>query len=505
MVIGGEEALQCRADIGAVKLFRVSVLDGKQAVIEEVHVALDVRPCCKVLTGLFAAATDGKDRLCIIGVCVQELTECGVKLPRPCACLPENFFRRHAGNHILADIVQLVEVEQASRRAHLLDIEGELGIGLVRVLCVPLLVVGVEQGHDILANAGGGVAHAAVVIHIRAHIALGEFLLVAVFVKSHDLRNVQILRQTETEIAEQHQVLGKARKPLLAADDVRSSHQMVVHRVGEVIGGNAVALEQDKIFVVFGNLQLALNQVGEGDFLFGIAVRKQAQDKRVAVLQMCLDFLRGKLPLLCLFLGAVVALVFPVAGFDLRLLVERIQRFQFLFGRKNRVGKPAFHKILCKNVVNRSARTLLVRTVSAVIGYFSVPVENRALVKMNSVVRQCADQTLRRSGHFALCVGIFNPQIEHAARLVRQTFSDGGGEQTAEVHKARGARSKTGHFRAFWEIPRRIFRLHIRRCFGYVREQQFRQCFKIHGSDFLFLHLVIPIAASASPSLADSP
>ena len=39
-------------------------------------------------------------------------------------------------------------------------------------------------------------------------------------------------------------VLGQRRDPLLGADDVGDPHQVVVHHVGEVVGGEAVGLEQ---------------------------------------------------------------------------------------------------------------------------------------------------------------------------------------------------------------------------------------------------------------------
>ena len=46
------------------------------------------------------------------------------------------------------------------------------------------------------------------------------------------------------------------------------THQMIVHCVGEVIGGNAVRLQQNMIHVVFGNGQLALDQIIELELIF---------------------------------------------------------------------------------------------------------------------------------------------------------------------------------------------------------------------------------------------
>ena len=102
---------------------------------------------------------------------------------------------------------------------------------------------------------------------------------------------MQIFRQSEAEITEELDVLCHARQPFLAAYDVRRAHKVVVHSVCKVICRYTVALEQHEILVVFGDLELALDKIGKGRFLFGVAVGKNAQHEPVARGKITLNIL----------------------------------------------------------------------------------------------------------------------------------------------------------------------------------------------------------------------
>ena len=54
----------------------------------------------------------------------------------------------------------------------------------------------------------------------------------------HEDRRLPAERLVEPE------VLGRGRDPLLGADDVGDAHEVVVDDVGQVVGGQAVALEE---------------------------------------------------------------------------------------------------------------------------------------------------------------------------------------------------------------------------------------------------------------------
>ena len=76
---------------------------------------------------------------------------------------------------------------------------------------MPFLIIGVEQGENVLPDTAGIVAHAAVVVHLRPHIPLGDFLLVAVLIHFQDLRGMKVFRHSESEILEELDVLRQTR------------------------------------------------------------------------------------------------------------------------------------------------------------------------------------------------------------------------------------------------------------------------------------------------------
>ena len=43
------------------------------------------------------------------------------------------------------------------------------------------------------------------------------------------------------------------------------AHEMIVHRMGEVVGRDAVCFQQDDVLRVFRHFDLALDQIIEGD------------------------------------------------------------------------------------------------------------------------------------------------------------------------------------------------------------------------------------------------
>jgi len=51
-------------------------------------------------------------------------------------------------------------------------------------------------------------------------------------------------RHFPAKILVQQLVLGRRVNPLLATNDMGNAHQMIVHHIGEVIGGHAIRLQQ---------------------------------------------------------------------------------------------------------------------------------------------------------------------------------------------------------------------------------------------------------------------
>ena len=63
---------------------------------------------------------------------------------------------------------------------------------------------------------------------------------------------------------------------------MRRAHQVVVHRVGEMVGGDAVGFQQDLINVVFRDGQRALDQIVVLELVFNGAGGAEAQHPRLA-------------------------------------------------------------------------------------------------------------------------------------------------------------------------------------------------------------------------------
>ena len=93
---------------------------------------------------------------------------------------------------------------------------------------------------------------------------------------------------------------------------------------------------------------------------------------------------------------------------------------------------------------------------------------------MQSVFRKRADKRFRRALDFALRVGILDPEIEYAARLMREPLVDHRAVNPAEMDKARGARRKARHLSALRQIPPRIVFFDVLRRQNDVGKQQTR-------------------------------
>ena len=137
---------------------------------------------------------------------------------------------------------------------------------------MPFLEVGVKKCEEVFPYALCSISHFAVVVHLRAHITLGQLFLAAVFVELENLRGMEILRHFESEIAEQLDVLGKAREPVLSADNVSRFHEVVVDCMGKVVCRNAVGFEKHEVLVVFRNFKVSFDKVGEFRLLLRVAV-----------------------------------------------------------------------------------------------------------------------------------------------------------------------------------------------------------------------------------------
>ena len=153
----------------------------------------------------------------------------------------EQLLRRQAPHVLPVQPLQLLDVEDGPAERDALERE-RLHELLEREL---LALVGHRPAHEgeVVEHRLREVARAPVEVEADRVLALRDLRAVGVAQE----RQVAEDRLLPAEAPVELHVLGQRGEPLLGPDDVRDAHQVVVHHVGEVVGGEAVALQQDLV------------------------------------------------------------------------------------------------------------------------------------------------------------------------------------------------------------------------------------------------------------------
>ena len=170
---------------------------------------------------------------------------------------------------------QLHEIEHRPAQAHAIERERRHHLGERELLAVARD----RPAHraEVVEQRLGQEAGVAVVVERDRVLALRDLRLVGVAQQRH----VHPLRRLPAERLVELHVLGRRRQPLLGADHVRDLHQVIVDDVGEVVGREAVGLEQDLVVDLrVLELHLAAQAIDEHD-LAG-ARHRQPHDERLA-------------------------------------------------------------------------------------------------------------------------------------------------------------------------------------------------------------------------------
>ena len=157
-------------------------------------------------------------------------------------------------------------------------------------------------------------------------------------------------RHLPLERAIELHVLGERRQPLLGADHVGDAHQVVVHHVGQVVGGIAVALEQDLV-VHLGTLEADVTPQRVADDHRVVARHGQAHHVGLA----------GRAPRAGLF-GRKRSAAPVVAGGELLLPLLGAQRLQPLRRAEAEIGAAPAQQLLRVLPVDLGALALTVGT-----------------------------------------------------------------------------------------------------------------------------------------------
>ena len=278
---------------------------------------------------------------------------------------------------------------------------------------------------------------------------------------------MDVLGKLKAQGLEQLNMEGQGGQPLVSPDHVGGAHQVVVHGVGKVIGGDAVGLQQHVVHVVFGDGQLALYQVVKLELVLDGAGGAEPQHPGVTGGKLGADVLHGPVPpdgVITVVAGGLFIglLLFPHGG-------------ELLLGAEAGVGLALRYQFLGEHMVDARPLPLAVGAVSP-----KVPIDGGTLVKVDVVVLQGVDEHLYRSGDLPLGIGILHPEEENAAGLVGHPLGDHALDQVAQVDKACGGGGHPGHHGPFRQVSLGEALLQLLGGGGHIGKQQLGQCFIIH-------------------------
>ena len=231
------------------------------------------------------------------------------------------------------------------------------------------------------------------------------------------------------------------RQPFLSADDLGDFHQVVVHYVGEVVGGELIGPLPEH-FVVQGvgvHFHVAANEVVH--FYHAVYGHFEADGPVGGAIKEPLDFLfRQRKGIAQTAAGGGVVHEGFLAGFG--LLAPGIQ----LFGRvKGIVCPAALYQLLCILPINGATLALPIRRMgmsfTRLLHHF--PVLVHAFVRNNTAPRKCLNDILFRSRHKAMGVRVLDTDDEVSTFLLGIEVVVQGRTHAAHMERAGGRRSKS--------------------------------------------------------------
>ncbi|MNE44538.1 hypothetical protein D3C80_1387700 [compost metagenome] len=138
------------------------------------------------------------------------------------------------------DVGQLVEVEAGRRLADARQVEPFDGLFVAEQL---MITVGPAQARQIVAHGLRQIAHLGVFMHRLRAVALAELGAI----RSMDQRDVGEGRTGPAKRVIDQALTSGVVQVIVAANDVRNAHVMVVHHHGQVVGRGAVRADDDQI------------------------------------------------------------------------------------------------------------------------------------------------------------------------------------------------------------------------------------------------------------------
>ena len=329
----------------------------------------------------------------------------------------------------MVEPVQLFGVEDGGGLAQTVEIEGldQLLLGEELLVAVLFHVRAPAQQGDEVDDRVLDVALREQILKAGVAVALAQ-LAAGVL---HDGAQVDVGGLFPAEGLVEQVVLGRGAQVLGAAHDVGDAHQMVVDHVGEVVGGQAVLLDEHVVVQrVAGGLHVAVERVvkaggaGQGNVL--------PDDEGLAGLHAAQGLLLGNVQ--------TVLVVLPLLALGGRRVPALLQ---FFLGAEAGIGRALLHQLQRVGHIQIPPLGLDVGTVIAA--------HVRAFVIVQPGQTHTLVDHVHRARNLPFLVGILNAQDELAAVLTGEQVGIQGGAQAAQMQVAGGAGSETstnGHGRA---------------------------------------------------------
>ena len=284
---------------------------------------------------------------------------------------------------------------------------------------------------------------------------------------------MDILGQLEAQGLEQLNVEGETGQPFIAPHHMGGAHQVVVHRVGKVVGGNSVGFQKHLVNVILRDRQFSLYQIVKLKLIGHISRGAEAQHPAHSSIQLGFDVLQRTVTpdgILTIVAGGLLGglLLFPHGG-------------QLLFGAEAGIGHTLLHQLFGVHMVDVRPLPLAVGAVFSLVA-----IHSGALVKLDAIVLQGVNQHLHSPGNLPLGIGILYPQEQHTAALMGHALGGQALHQVAQVDKAGGGGSHAGNDGTLGHVPRGIFCFQLLRRHGDVGKKQLSQFLIIHGI-YLFM------------------
>ena len=471
VIVGGHVAFDDGRQVFRRDVFRSRVFIFEIVIEPEADEVEDLFRVDQVFSGLVPVSAHVQD-LCQEGRI--RVDQCGifrVEFLRPIRQEGGQFLRRDPKQHVLADVIEFVQVEERTGIAHLFRGKSEFVDIRFRIFDPPFFEVGIQYGQQVFTNRSRVVAFFPVEIQGQFRVvALGELSLDAgVLVDLHQLCRMAVDRKGQTQCFKKFHVNRQRGQPFFPSDHVGGPHQVVIDHVCEVVGGDPVGFQDDHVLEVLRHSEFAPDRIRHGKGLSGIlrTFGTKTDDVFLSGFDLRPDLFQGQIPMLRIFPVDPWGLLFGfLPGTD---LVD-------LFGSQEAgVGLSFFDHILDECLVDLRPAALVIGAV--IPGVFFDP---GAFVKGYTEEVQGPDDQFRGAFHLPFIVRVFDPQEEGPVALVGQTFIHESSVEIPQVHEPRGTGPHTGDFSVLRQVSFREGRFPVCRFFSDSREQKFRQLFIVH-------------------------